>query len=519
MRTIYLQLFLAGFIAFMIAACTGSSVVTHSEDGDGADLPVYDGDLSDGDADPPENDHDSDPKPDGDLDLETESDTAEEETPSGDGDSPEIEDDPLALYGVLAEATSARNVRLRWVTPIQSPCTVHIERSLTGDYAPWRDVDCSREKLLDVALTPESRVQYRLSACVRERCGDSVYTVPVNLPPTQLNPVTITRHEPETPDILVLCGQLDGSQDYTGTGRIMALAPDGTIWWEFATEEFGAVTEVQPLPDHTLAVGAYTYYTRLDLDGSLIAHPTHFKAHHDIDQLPDGRLAFLLFDQFESPPGRPVLGDGIGILNEDGQTLDWQWWGRDHIDMSDYNFLDIQANLFNLGYDWTHANSLTADLDNGVIYMNVRNLDRIYAIDYPSGDVRWIMGDGGNFGADIWAHSHNPIFYEPGRMLIFDNGFQRGGLSMYSRVIDVAFDPEAQTAEVVWEYREDPDFYSLALGAVELLADGSMLVTDGMNGRVFIITRDKRKLWEMRIPTGMYIYKAVPITTDYFLDW
>lgn len=516
-HTVFRLLGLLGLM--LLVGCTGSHMTTYSPDED--PLPSEDGDRDD--------ERDSTPAEDGDLDDEGES------PPSGDGDgddekgeepeTPELPpDDPLNLYGLRADAVSARNVRLRWVAPAVSPCTVRIERSREGgDYELLRERDCGRERFLDLALEPLERVQYRLSACDGERCGEPVYSLPLTLPLSALNPVDVSVHDPEMPDVLILCGQLDPDLDYTAFGKVMALSPDGTIWWEYATTEYGAVTEVQPLPDRTLALGAFTFLTHIDLDGTLIHRPTHFTAHHDIDRLPDGRFIFLMFDQFDSPslliPG-PILGDAIGILNPDGETLDWTWVGRDHIPFSDRNSVDIAVNLFNLGYDWTHANNLTARLDEGVIYINIRNLDRIYAINYPAGDVRWIMGDGGDFGEGLWAHSHTPIFHAPGRVLIFDNGFQRGGWGLpYSRIIDVAFDPEAKTTEIVWEYRESPDFYSFALGGVEILEDGSILATDGMNGRVFVVNRDKTKLWEMRVPAGIRIYKATAVKPDFFLDW
>ena len=45
-----------------------------------------------------------------------------------------------------------------------------------------------------------------------------------------------------------------------------------------------------------------------DLDQSVLMHYANSYVHHDIDQLADGRFAFIAYDLFEDPPGTPILG-------------------------------------------------------------------------------------------------------------------------------------------------------------------------------------------------------------------
>jgi hypothetical protein len=213
-----------------------------------------------------------------------------------------------------------------------------------------------------------------------------------------------------------------------------------------------------------------------------------------------------------------VLSDSIRILGDDYVTIDWEWRCRDHIPLTDVSPPDMNIVLWGLGHDWTHANNIVFDEPAGRIYLSVRNLNRLYAIDYPSGDIAWIMGDGGDFGAGIWDHAHGFDFTAPNRLLILDNGSQREG-AKYSRVIEVEFDPEAKTAAVVWEYRETPDFYSPFLGSAQAQPNGDVLVTDGTNGRLFQVSHDGSLTWELRLELGVWTYKALSVPRTLFTEW
>jgi hypothetical protein len=102
--------------------------------------------------------------------------------------------------------------------------------------------------------------------------------------------------------------------------------------------------------------------------------------------------------------------------------------------------------------------------------------------------------------------------------MIMDNGLRRPD-PKFSRAIEVEFDPDAKTAEVVWEYRETPDFYSFALGSAQKQDNGNVLIVDGTNGRLLEVTPDKRKVWELKVETYYWIYKAVTVPREFFTEW
>lgn len=425
---------------------------------------------------------------------------------------------PSTLENVTVIAVSARNARVTW-TP-KTDGEVVIERAAAGSSA-FTEVGrkaADRGRFLDLALDPESSYAYRLKACTGARCETPSAPSTITTPATELPSLEVTVPSAGAADDLVMFGAYRLEANVYKISRLAAVDRTGRIVWEYVSHEFGPLTEVQPLADGTIATGQFMSLVQIDLDGSEVYRWKGGTAEHDIDELSDGRFAFLFFDTFESEPGFTRLGDGIQIINQDGVTVDWEWRARDHIPLTDYNEQDLHDIEAGLGHDWTHTNAITVDEKSNQVLANVRNLNRIYAIDMASGEPNWIMGDGGDFGGGLWDHCHDPQFIDDHHVLIMDNGLRRPE-PKFSRAIEVEFDPAAKTAQVVWEYRETPDFYSFALGGATLQDDGNILITDGTNGRVVEVTRDKQKIWEMRLETYYWIYKAVTVPRSFFTEW
>lgn len=425
-----------------------------------------------------------------------------------------------AVQQVDAQVVSARNIRITWA---DAPAEwVVIERaSGDGTFEQVARKQASRQRFLDLALQPETSYRYRVMACSDEQtCGEPVTTESLTTPASQLPTMKVLTTTDQAADTIAIFGVFRYFDPYVRDyGQMMAVDKSGTIVWEYRTEEWGPITELEPLADGTLATGQFMYLVQIDLDGTERYRFSKTTAHHDIDQLSDGRFAFLEFDTFEEPPGYVVLSDSIGILNDNNTDVAWRWVARDHIPLNDADPADMEMDMFKLGHDFTHANAITFDEAHQKIYLNLRNLDRIYKIDYPSGNVDWIMGRGGDFGEGLWSHSHDPIFVAEDRFLVFDNGNRRGpGEAPYSRVIEVQFDEAQKKAEIVWEYRESPDFYSIGLGSAHLEPNGNVLVNDGFNGRVLEVTRDKQVVWEISLPLQQ-IYKVVTVPREFFSEW
>jgi hypothetical protein len=174
-------------------------------------------------------------------------------------------------------------------------------------------------------------------------------------------------------------------------------------------------------------------------------------------------------------------------------------------------------------YPW--GNAVLADLEENVAYYNGRMNSTLHKIDRADGAVLWRLGEGGDFDPDPdaehpWFHeAHAPELQPNGNILLYDNG---GTARDFSRVLELAIDEEAMTAEIAWEYpgglADDP-WSTLAMGDADRLANGNTLVTAGSliagdsPSRVFEVTPDGTMAWELWM-SGAGEELAAPYMTE-----
>ena len=89
----------------------------------------------------------------------------------------------------------------------------------------------------------------------------------------------------------------------------------------------------------------------------------------------------------------PWYGQAIVEWDEDGNEI-WRWNPFDHFSMNDF---DIYGGTwwnayFEGQFDWMHSNAFYFDEEESAIYFSARHLSRITKIDYPSGEVIWMIG-------------------------------------------------------------------------------------------------------------------------------
>lgn len=180
-------------------------------------------------------------------------------------------------------------------------------------------------------------------------------------------------------------------------------------------------------------------------------------------------------------------------------TLDSSRLGYDSLGA----FWDVTYPDANPTLDWMHANGLTIDETNGNYVVSMRHQDAVIEFT-PGGEVVWILGDptgwlgalaeavlspaGANFSYPYAMHA--PERTEHGTWLLFDNGVGRAippteqleVSARTSRAIEYEIDPDAGTAEVVWEYGAERGFelYSSIVGDADMLPEtGNVLITFG----------------------------------------
>ena len=215
--------------------------------------------------------------------------------------------------------------------------------------------------------------------------------------------------------------------------------------------------------------------------------------HHGFYLLDDGTFVTI-----ENTIQDDIIGDRIRHFNADLETI-WLWDAFDHLE---------NPHPAALG-QWLHTNSVVLEPDRGTAVLSCMALGTIFEVNYPDGDVRWALGEGGDFAPDPdaehpWFHGGHGVDRLPdGHLLLYDNGsVQRG----FTRVLEYSLDEEAMTATIAWEYpgelADDP-WFNGAMGDADLLPNGNVFISAG-NGvqkqsasRLMEVTRSGEKVWQM----------------------
>jgi arylsulfate sulfotransferase len=212
-------------------------------------------------------------------------------------------------------------------------------------------------------------------------------------------------------------------------------------------------------------------------------------------------------DDPRSPRGsRRVVGDVIVEVSPAGDIVK-QWKMLDVLDpyrLCYGSCSDIwQSRGFPDSSDWSHGNAVTYDDSDDSILVSLRHQDCIIKLDRASGELKWILGDHGNWrrpwsskllkpiGPLQWQyHQHDCSVTPSGTVLCFDNGNFRAtpfrekmaADRSYSRAVEYAVDETEMTVSQVWSYGERPDERLYACyqgGAYRLPKSGNTVINYG----------------------------------------
>ena len=211
--------------------------------------------------------------------------------------------------------------------------------------------------------------------------------------------------------------------------------------------------------------------------------------HHDFIQLANGNYLLLAHQPEEE-------SDFLLEVDRSGRVV-WEWRAHEHL-RHDFDRAPEANNK-------THINSVHELPDNrwfdegletfrpGNILLSARNLNALYIVARPEGEVVWHHYEGLDY-------QHEAIMIPPelqgaGNILLFNNGYH--DLEGYRQSAIVEIRPP--DGNIVWEYRRR-GFFSSTGGTQQVLANGNILVTSSQGGRVFEITRDGRIVWQWSPP-------------------
>ncbi len=174
-------------------------------------------------------------------------------------------------------------------------------------------------------------------------------------------------------------------------------------------------------------------------------------------------------------PDALVREDVIQELDEN-KNLIFQWSTQNV-----FNYLDaVNTNLLASLIDYTHLNTIALDFD-GNILLSFRHQNQILKIDRTSGEIIWRLGGAGN--QFEWINENNPFTCQhdiravpdkPGFYTLFDNG--NFSNPQISRVVEYKLDTANMTAEKVWEFYHEQNYFSERMGNAQLLENGNMFI-------------------------------------------
>ena len=198
---------------------------------------------------------------------------------------------------------------------------------------------------------------------------------------------------------------------------------------------------------------------------------------------------------------KAVINDYITILSPKGEIV------KEHslfkcFANSDYAY--ILNNMRRTG-DTFHTNTIQVFdgrlshisplFKKGNVLVAPLYLNSIAIVDLDKNRVVWALKGSEN---DMWDGMHEPVLLENGNILLFDNHWEKEGITGHSKVIE--FNPF--TREIVWQYKgsEEHPFYSKTCGTNQRLPNGNTLITESDNGRAFEVTKDGTIVWEYVSP-------------------
>lgn len=211
--------------------------------------------------------------------------------------------------------------------------------------------------------------------------------------------------------------------------------------------------------------------------------------HHRVNIFPNGNLLLLSAEMRELPdwpendtdPDAPrgpakVVGDVVLEVAPKGEIIN-KWHLLDMLDPYRLCYGSCSGYWRKLGFpdsnDWCHTNAVFYDVRDDTIMLSLRTQDCILKFFRATGEIKWILGDPGNWRAP-WSdkllkpvgkvewqyHQHDCSVTPFGNILCFDNGNHRAlpfddklpAEQNYSRVVEFEVDEEAMTVEQVWSF-------------------------------------------------------------------
>ncbi len=164
-------------------------------------------------------------------------------------------------------------------------------------------------------------------------------------------------------------------------------------------------------------------------------------------------------------------------------------------------------------YDYLHVNSIQP-LPDGNLLVSARHTWALYKLDRRTGAVIWTLGGKrGEFqmGAGAqFAWQHDAHLLSDRVLTVFDNGTD-GPIETerQSRGLVLEIDESRRTAELRNAYTSPQRLLAGAMGSVQILSSGRVLVGWGVASHTSEFAADGELIFDVALPAGMYSYRGL----------
>lgn len=242
---------------------------------------------------------------------------------------------------------------------------------------------------------------------------------------------------------------------------------------------------------------------------------------HDFVITPDDTALITIYGQIAADLtsiGGPADGKLVtGIVQEidiaTGRVL-FEWRSQEHVGVEE-TYLPQESEAGNV--DYFHLNSIDVDSD-GNLLISGRNTSAVYKVDRRTGEVLWRLGGKKSdflvAPAASFAFQHDVRRRPDGTITIFDNNASAPKATTYSRGLRIRLDLKRRRASYVAEYLAPAPRTTWAMGNVQQLGDGGVMVGWGTAGSFTEIGPDGLIRLDASFADGSVSYRTFRFELD-----
>ncbi len=406
-------------------------------------------------------------------------------------------------FEIIANPSNNLSRFIEWETTPAASATVDVDCG--DDYAPTFETDLTADgEVFLMGLWNGATCDVTLEVTRDQATETATREITVESLPDFLPELTAEVSQPDQMQEGWTIVNLNNAFDNVPLIIAMVDAEGRYRWYhQRDTSGSGAATAITPVDEGLLVGGTFDtgriWPAIIGWDGELVWE-AELDMHHDIRPVSDSSILYLS-EASDCPETMPNSSTIVRYDRESG-TQDWSWAFCQHYTPD--------------SPDWEHTNTIEPFPDEDAILTSARDWSSLFKVKPPDGGVVWRLGVGGEFertdnpGEPAFVRQHAPEIQPNGNILLFDNG---SNSRPYSRAVELSYDTDDMTMEVVWKYRPDPDIFAPIWSDADRLDNGNTLVAFGRrqednNSVIQEVTASKEVVWDLRSPDKWGWYRA-----------